>query len=59
MRKKTSAAHRLLALLLAMLLALSLLPLTALAGQEDGYHDPAEHWLAPPTAPTSWMSTRL
>lgn len=46
MHKKTSAAHRLLALLLAMLLALSLLPLTALAGQEDGYHDPAEHWLS-------------
>lgn len=32
------------ALLLALVLCLSAMPV-AFAGQEDGYHDPAEHWL--------------
>jgi len=36
--------RRALALLLALVLCLSAMPV-AFAGQEDGYHDPAEHWL--------------
>ena len=35
--------NRAMALLLAVAMILSLIP-AAFAGQEDGYHDPAEHW---------------
>ena len=35
--------HSLLAAFLAVVMLFSLMP-TAFAGQEDGYHDPAEHW---------------
>lgn len=35
---------KLLAIILALALCVGLLP-TAFAAQENGYHDPAEHWL--------------
>ena len=45
MLTKHNHPRRALALLLAVLMTLALLPTTALAGQEDGYHDPAERWM--------------
>lgn len=42
--RKSTIPSRVLALLLAVVLCLSMTP-TAFAGQENGYHDPAEHWL--------------
>ena len=45
MLSKHNHTRRVLALLLAVLMTLALLPTTALAGQEDGYHDPAERWM--------------
>ena len=45
MNHRTHPGHRILAILLTVVLAVSLLPLSVLAGQEDGYHDPAEHWM--------------
>lgn len=45
MNKKTKYfPRRAMSLLLALLLCLSLVP-AAFAAQENGYHDPAEHWL--------------
>ncbi len=44
MKIKHHPPRRALALLLALVLCLSVMP-TAFAGQENGYHDPAEHWL--------------
>lgn len=45
MNKKTKHIPRsLISLLLALALTLSLMP-AAFAAQENGYHDPAEHWL--------------
>lgn len=44
MKIKHHPPRRALALLLALALCLSIMP-TAFAGQENGYHDPAEHWL--------------
>ena len=44
--KKNTKPKRLLALLLAMVLALGMIPLSAsAASQENIYHDPTEHWL--------------
>ena len=45
--KKLLHAHRarLTALLLVLVMLTSILAVPASAGQEDGYHDPAEHWL--------------
>ena len=45
MKNHTHPSHRILALLLTFILAMSLLPTSAFAGQADEYHDPAEHWL--------------
>ena len=45
MKNRTHPSHRILALLLTFILAMSLLPTSAFAGQADEYHDPAEHWL--------------
>lgn len=44
MKVKFHTPRRALALLLALALCLSVMPV-AFAGQENGYHDPAEHWL--------------
>ena len=44
MKHKSHISRRALSLLLALVLCLGLAP-AALAGQVDGYHDPAEHWL--------------
>lgn len=44
MKIKHHPPRRALALLLALVLCLSAMPV-AFAGQEGGYHDPAEHWL--------------
>ena len=44
--KRNTKLRRLLALLLALTLALGMIPLYAsAASQENIYHDPAEHWL--------------
>ena len=43
MKPKHTRLRSLLASLLAVAMLFSLMP-TAFAGQEDGYHDPAEHW---------------
>mgnify|MGYP000229909114 FL=1 len=44
--KKNTKPKRLLALLLAMVLALGMIPLSAsAASQENIYHAPTEHWL--------------
>lgn len=45
--KKSICKHgkRLSAMLLVVALMLSMFSMTALAAQENGYHDPAEHWL--------------
>ena len=37
--------RRALAMLLVVLSIMSMLSMTAFAGQEDGYHDPAERWM--------------
>ena len=44
MKVKFHLPRRVVSLLLALALCLSVMP-TAFAGQENGYHDPAEHWL--------------
>lgn len=44
MKSKLHFPRRVPALLLALALCLSAMPV-AFAGQENGYHDPAEHWL--------------
>lgn len=44
MTLKKNCFHSFLALLLVLTLCLGLVP-TAFAAQENGYHDPAEHWL--------------
>lgn len=45
MNKKTNRIPRsLISLLLALALTMSIMPM-AFAAQENGYHDPAEHWL--------------
>ena len=44
MKVKFHLPRRAVSLLLALALCLSVMP-TAFAGQENGYHDPAEHWL--------------
>ena len=44
MTLKKNRFHAFLSLLLVLTLCLSLVP-TAFAAQENGYHDPAEHWL--------------
>ena len=58
MHKKMSAPHRLLALLLAMLLALSLLPLTALAGTMN-FDDWSEGQIPGCTHPTDKQVTTV
>ena len=42
---KRGRGFRALALLLAVLTLFFVFPLTASAAQENGYHDPADHWL--------------
>ena len=43
MNKKYFFSHRVLAMLLTLALCLGMIP-TAFAGQQNSYHDPAEHW---------------
>lgn len=44
MTKTRNHIHSILALLLVLALCIGMMP-TAFAAQENGYHDPAEHWL--------------
>ena len=43
--KTKHGCRRLLAMLLVVISVMSLIAVPALAGQEDGYHDPAERWM--------------
>lgn len=45
MKVKSHTLGRALALLLALVLCIGMVP-TAFAAQENGYHDPAEHWMS-------------
>ena len=44
MKRNHHFPRRALSLLLAVVLCMGLIP-SAFAAQENGYHDPAEHWL--------------
>lgn len=58
MKSKTTrhGLKRMTALLLAVVLCVGMVP-TAFAAQQDSYHDPAENWRRPTTAPTNWTPT--
>ena len=43
--KTKHGCRRLLAMLLVIVSVMSLFSIPAFAGQEDGYHDPAERWM--------------
>ncbi len=45
MNLKSRRSQRVLAMLLAVLSIFSMVSVPAFAAQENGYHDPAEHWL--------------
>lgn len=45
MRLKSRCSQRVIAMLLAVLSIFSMVSVPAFAAQENGYHDPAEHWL--------------
>ena len=44
-KKYKGRAHRMMAMLLALVMICSLVTTTAFASQEDNYHDPADRWL--------------
>ena len=43
--KTKNGCRRLFAMLLVIITVMSLIAVPASAGQEDGYHDPAERWM--------------
>lgn len=42
--KKQKSGKRIIAMLLALVMCVGMIP-TAFAGQQNSYHDPAEHWM--------------